>query len=182
MVYVETDEIARAATGDARAQSSLVNRHMPQMYALARRMLGDDHEAEDVTQDAFVRAWKALPAWEPRAQLSTWLHRVTLNLCYDRLRKRREVTGADDLPERVDGGLRPDQVLDQAQTVSRIEAAIEALPERQRAAITLCALQGRGNIEAAEIMDTTVEAMEGLLGRARRKLKQVLNEQEASGE
>lgn len=170
----EADQIARAAAGDGRAQSALVQAHMPRVYATAQRMLKDRHEAEDVTQEAFIRAWKALPSWEPRARFSTWLHRVTLNLCYDRLRKRREETGADELPERIDQRLRPDEALEQRQKVDAIEAAIDALPERQKAALTLCSLQGFGNIEAAEIMEISVEALESLLSRARRKLKSTL--------
>ncbi len=170
----EADQIARAAAGDERAQAALVNTHMPRVYAVAKRMLKDAVEAEDVTQEAFIRAWKALPDWEPRAKFSTWLHRVTLNLCYDRLRRKREQTGADELPERVDPGLRPDEAFDQAQKVQAIEIAIDDLPERQKAALTLCSLQGLGNKEAAEVMEVSVEALESLLSRARRKLKYVL--------
>lgn len=171
---LEADQIVRAAAGDGRAQAALVHTHMPRVYAVAKRMLKSAEEAEDVTQEAFIRAWKALPDWEPRAKFSTWLHRVTLNLCYDRLRKTREQTGADELPERIDPGLRPDEVLDQRQKVEAIEIAIGELPERQKAALTLCSLQGFGNIEAAEIMEISVEALESLLSRARRKLKLVL--------
>lgn len=171
MALTEAQEIARAAAGDKRAQSALVNRHMPRVYALAKRMVLDAQEAEDITQETFIRAWKAMPDWEPRARFSTWLHRVALNLCYDRLRKRRDVTGVDDLPERVDTGLKPDEALDQAQKVKAIERAIAELPERQRAAIALTAFDGVGNIEAAAVMDTSVEAMESLIGRARRALK-----------
>ena len=114
-------------------------------------MLGDASEAEDVTQETFLRAWKALPGWEPRAKFSTWLHRVALNLCYDRLRKRREVT-MEILPERTDPA----------------------------AALTLCALQGHTQSEAADIMDVSVEALESLLARARRTLRASLLERAAS--
>lgn len=178
---IEADEIARAAAGDQRAQSALVQRHMPRVYAVSKRMLGDAHEAEDVTQETFIRAWKMLPDWEPRAQLSTWLHRVALNLCYDRLRKKREETGADELPLREDTRLGPQDTLDQAQKVAAIEQAIDALPERQKAALTLCSLDGRTNIEAADIMDISVEALESLLARARRKLRTVLEAGGANG-
>lgn len=157
------------------AVSRLVDRHSPAVYALAVRMLGDTAEAEDVTQDVFIRAWKALPDWEPRAKFSTWLHRVTLNVCYDRLRKRREVT-MDTLPERTDPALSPHEQLDQVQRVQTVQAAIADLPERQAAALTLCALQGHSQNEAAEIMEISVEALESLLARARRGLKKLLME------
>lgn len=148
----------------------LVNRYSPGVLTLATRMLGDRTEAEDVTQETFIRAWKALPDWEPRAKFSTWLHRVALNLCYDRLRKRREVL-PDELPDRADPGLGPQDELDQRQRVKAVENAIAQLPERQAAALTLCALQGHSQSEAAEIMETSVEALESLLARARRTMK-----------
>lgn len=171
MSYVsEASEIARAASGDRSAQAALVHRHMPRAYALARRMLRDDAEAEDVTQEAFLRAWKAMPDWQPRARFSTWLHRVVLNLCYDRLRKHRETLMAEP-PERVDPAPKPDEAVEQTQRMAHLSAAIDALPERQRAALSLCALDGRSNIEAAEIMEVSVEALESLLARARRTLK-----------
>lgn len=173
----DLDQITRAAAGDAAAIRALVHRYSPGVLTLARRMLGDDAEAEDVTQETFLRAWKALPGWEPRAKFSTWLHRVALNLCYDRLRKRRESLPGDALPDLADTAPGPHQSLDQTQRIQSIEAAIARLPERQSAALTLCALQGHSQAEAAEIMNTSVEALESLLARARRTLKaQLLSE------
>ena len=169
----DLDQITRAAAGDAAAVRALVNRYSPGVLALATRMLGDPAEAEDVTQEAFIRAWKALPGWEPRAKFSTWLHRVALNLCYDRLRKRREALPGE-LPDNADPGLGPQDRLDQMQRVGAVESAIARLPERQSAALTLCALQGHSQAEAAEIMNISVEALESLLARARRTLRSAL--------
>lgn len=166
----DLDQITRAAAGDAAAVRALVNRYSPGVLALATRMLGDSAEAEDVTQETFIRAWKALPGWEPRAKFSTWLHRVALNLCYDRLRKKREVL-PDELPDRADPAPGPQDALDQSQRVRAVESAISSLPERQSAALTLCALQGHSQSEAAEIMEISVEALESLLARARRTLR-----------
>ena len=169
----EADQIARAAAGDRQAQAALVHRHMPAVHALARRMLGSDAEAEDVTQETFLRAWKVLPDWEPRAKLSTWLYRVALNLSRDRLRRHRETAMAEP-PELEDSRPGPGDRLDQTQRVHAIEAAMRALPERQRAALHLCALDGKSNIEAAEILQVSVEALESLLARARRTLRTTL--------
>ncbi|MEM9738862.1 MAG: RNA polymerase sigma factor [Pseudomonadota bacterium] len=163
-------DIRAAASGNRLAQSALVTRHMPRVYGLAKRMVGEPALAEDITQEAFLRAWKQLPRWEPRAKFSTWLHRVTLNLCRDSFRKRREQT-MDELPERIDPGLRPDELFDQSQRTASLMSAIDSLPERQREALVLCSLEGKTNIEAAAIMDVSIEALESLLARARRKLK-----------
>lgn len=171
----DLDQITRAAAGDRSAVAWLVDRHSPAILALATRMLGDRMEAEDVTQETFLRAWKALPGWEPRAKFSTWLHRVALNLCYDALRRRREALPGT-LPEMTDPDLTPADRLLQTERVRAIETAIAALPERQAAALTLCALQGHSQAEAAEIMEISEEALESLLARARRSLKVMLAE------
>lgn len=172
----ESDQIARAAGGDRAAQAALVNRNMPIVYRVAYRMLQDRAEAEDVTQETFLRAWKQLPSWEPKAKFSTWACTVALNLCRDRLRKKKPVL-MDELPERVDTALRPEEALASQQGVDGIAEKIAALPERQREALTLCALEGMSNIEAAAAMDVGVRALESLLARARRSLRASLGAQ-----
>ncbi|MEO0467349.1 MAG: sigma-70 family RNA polymerase sigma factor [Pseudomonadota bacterium] len=166
----ELDEIRAAAAGNRLAQSALVARHTPKVYALARRLVRDEALAEDITQEAFLRMWKVLEGWEPRAKLSTWLYRVTLNLCRDLGRKRRETT-VDELPEQIDGNLRPDELAEQKERLTVLQDAIEALPPRQCEALTLCGIEEHTNIEAAEILEISVEALESLLARARRKLR-----------
>lgn len=168
--FSEPDQIARAAAGDRAAQAALVNRHMPVVWRVAYRMLKDREEAEDVTQETFLRAWKMLPDWEGRAKFSTWACTVAINLCRDRMKKKAPVL-MDELPDREDFALRPDQALSQKEAGARISAAIDTLPERQKEALTLSAFEGLGNIEAAEAMGISVEALESLLSRARRKLR-----------
>jgi RNA polymerase sigma factor (sigma-70 family) len=130
--------------------------------------------AEDVAQEAMLRVWKQAPGWQPgQARFDTWLHRVATNLCYDRLRKKREVL-TDVLPERADAQPLADQRMTQTEDARRVRTAIEALPDRQRQAIVLCHFQELSNIEAAGIMDVSVEALESLLARGRRGLKAAL--------
>ena len=166
----ELDQIARAARGDRAAQTALVNRNMPIIYRVAYRMLQDQAEAEDVTQETFLRAWKVLPDWQPKAKFSTWACTVALNLCRDRLRKKKPVL-MDELPERVDPALRPEEALASQQAQAGLAAKIAQLPDRQREALTLCALEGMTNIEAADAMRVSVRALESLLARARRSLR-----------
>ena len=153
---------------------------MPIVFRVAYRMLQDRAEAEDVTQETFLRAWKALPDWQPRAKFSTWACTVALNLCRDRLRKKKPVL-MDELPERVDSALRPEEALASQQGLQDIAKKIAALPERQREALTLCALEGMSNIEAAAAMEVGVRALESLLARARRSLRASLNTEVAEG-
>src|SRR5262245_50392247 len=101
-------------------------------------MLYDPAEAEDVAQETFLRVWKNAPRWQPgKAKFDTWLHRVALNLCYDRLRRRRERPTAE-VPEQEDTGPAPDRGLMARDVGVRVDAALSALPERQREAIVLC--------------------------------------------
>lgn len=166
--------LSRVAAGDPAAARALVARKLPRLLSLAGRMLSDPSEAEDVAQEAFVRIWKQAPKWRPgAARFDTWLHRVALNLCYDRLRRRREVATADP-PEQADEGPGPDRGLQALDAGRRVAEALGRLPDRQREAIVLCHYQELGNIEAADVMGVSVEALESLLGRGRRSLRAAL--------
>lgn len=166
--------LARVADGDPASVRALVARKLPRLLSLAGRMLGDASAAEDVAQEAFLRVWKQAPRWRPgAARFDTWLHRVALNLCYDRLRRRRELSYAEP-PDRADDAPGPERGMEAADTGRRVSIALQALPVRQREAIVLCHYQELGNIEAAAVMGVGVEALESLLGRGRRALRVAL--------
>ena len=166
--------LARVARGDPAAVRALMARKLPRVHGLAVRMLNDTAEAEDVTQEVFVRAWKQAGRWKPGvARFDTWLHRVALNLCYDRLRRRREVA-TETPPEVADEGPAPDRGLEAADVGARVASAMAALPDRQREALVMCHYQELGNIEAAALMGVSVEALESLLSRGRRALRAAL--------
>lgn len=166
----EAELLARFAAGDQAAARSLTARLVPRIHALARRMLGDPTEAEDVTQEAMLRLWKIAPDWRDEGvAVGTWLYRVAGNLCIDRLRRRRERPAAE-LGEHADEAPGPQARLEGADRAAALRAALATLPDRQRLAIVLRHLEERPNPEIAEILETSVEAVESLLARGRRAL------------
>src|SRR6185312_310721 len=165
----DAEDVARAGRGDRDAAARLIGRHAPKLLSVARRMLGS--EAEDAVQEVFLRLWTHAARWQPgKAKFETWLYRVMLNQCYDRLR-RRPTQPLDAAAEIADDAPPPDTGLDQTAQADEVARAVDGLPERQKAAILLRHFQERGNIEAAEIMGISVEALESLLARGRRTLR-----------
>lgn len=166
--------LERCGQGDQQAAALLINRHSPRVLALAQRMLSSREDAEDVTQEVFIKVYNQAATWESgKAKFTTWLHRVTLNQCYDRLRKKRE-TGMDEPPDMEDDSLGPAQQFEEQQRQKRLKQAISELPDRQRAALLLNHYDGLSNPETAEILEVSVEAVESLLSRARRNLRDIL--------
>jgi RNA polymerase sigma-70 factor (ECF subfamily) len=164
--------VRRIGDGDPAAVQAMVARKLPRILALAARMLGDPVEAEDVAQETFVRIWRHASGWrQGHARFDTWIHRVALNLCYDRLRRRREWT-TDELPEVADETPLPDAMPGDEQR--RVGQALQRLAPRQREAIVLVYYQELSNIEAAGAMQVSVDALESLLARGRRALQAML--------
>ncbi len=175
----ESDEVllARVAEGDETACRVLLGRHLGPIVAFAARLLGDSTEAEDVAQETFLALWRQAGRWRPgAARLSTWLHTVARNGALDRLRRRRTVP-LEEAPEPVDPGPGPAQAVQALDVARVVEAATRTLPERQRAALALCHYQELSNIEAAAVLELSVEALESLLSRGRRGLRQRLADQ-----
>lgn len=168
------------ANGDPDAGRDLTLRLAPRVLAQAVRMLGDRTEAEDVTQEAMIRLWKVAPDWrQGEARVTTWLYRVTANLCTDRLRLRRRAVPLDAVAEPEDDrpGV-PDRMMGTARQTALANAFAE-LPERQAQAVALRHLEGLGNPEIAEIMDISVEAVESLTARGKRALAALLAHRKA---
>jgi len=163
------------ANGDAGAARLLAERLLPRTFAQAHRMLGDRAEAEDVAQDAMMRLWKIAGEWrQGEAQVSTWLYRVTANLCTDRLRRRKRSMPLDAVAEPLDGA---PSVLAQMHRDARATAlsdALAQLPPRQAEAVALRHLEGLSNPEIAAVMDIGVEAVESLTARGKRGLAAIL--------
>ncbi|MFI5783856.1 RNA polymerase sigma factor [Nocardia sp. NPDC051570] len=165
----------RARDGDVRAYEQLVMRYQGPIYRLAVKMLADRGEAEDVTQEVFLTAWRRLAQLQDDAAFSGWLYRMTTNRCLNVLRSRRPITDLDpDLTESPRTDTRPDHA---AQVNSQLEALTTALQEltpEQRACWLLREVHGRSYEEIGVIVGANVTAVRGRIARARAQLAEVM--------
>ncbi|AGK58069.1 ECF subfamily RNA polymerase sigma-24 subunit [Hyphomicrobium denitrificans 1NES1] len=163
--------VAEAGAGDSRAFGVLMERHLGGIVSIARRMLRDDAEAEDVAQEAFLRLWRSGATLEMGpAGIRPWLRRVVSNLCLDRVRGQGRVKVVEELPE-VPEPAKQLAALESQDVQRRVGGAMQKLPERQRLALTLFHFEGLSQIEIGNILGVSDEAVESLLSRARRQLK-----------
>ncbi len=163
--------IARVVARERSAFAELVHRHLGLCIGLGRRVLGNDADAEDVAQETMLKLWQTSDALTIGTEgLRPWLARVTYNRAIDRLRARRPVDtldAADDLAEAASQV----RTLEDNDVKVRVEKALDRLPERQRAALVLFHYQGFTQAEVADAMTISIDAVESLLGRARRGLR-----------
>jgi RNA polymerase sigma factor (sigma-70 family) len=163
--------MARVALRDGEAFRTLIDVHGARPHRIAYRMLGDATEAEDIAQEALLRLWNQAAQWQlGGAGVSAWLTRVATNLCLDRLR-RRKFASDEAVPERADDAPGADEQMDEERRRARTVAAVQALPDRQRAAIILTYYEDYSNMVAAGALDMNIKAFESLLLRARTALR-----------
>jgi RNA polymerase sigma-70 factor, ECF subfamily len=176
-VYREVSDaelLSWSAKGDRRAFEEIVIRHGPFALRVASRLVPDPSIAEDVVQDAMVRTWSQAHTFDPRrAQFRTWLHRIVVNLCIDERRRVRPERVPEDF-DPVDPAAGPDEVMVVGQRYAALTKALEDLPVRQRAALTLVYDEGMSGAEAARVLDLSAKAVERLLARARAHLRERL--------
>ena len=169
--------LVRIQNGDSRAFAILVDRHTQRFYATAMRTVGQPHMAEDIVQEAFLKLWQKPQSFDPSkgAKFTTWFTRVVTNLAIDVLRKQKPQAAPEVLDMIEDQGISADEALDQNTRAQALERAIQALPDRQKIALNLCFYEGLSNKEAAEILGIGVKALESLLMRAKKTLKNELS-------
>lgn len=173
---IDDDEqmMIRIQQGDYQAFQRLVEQHLNPLYRFAWRVLGNSKDADDVVQEAFIKVWRNAHQWQPgKAKLSTWLYSIVHHCCIDLHRQNQLVTAdleeaAEVIAPEATSGIYQIEVSDQ------VENALKQLPERQRSAVLLCYYQGFSNQEAAKILNLNIPALESLLARARKTLKQLL--------
>jgi RNA polymerase sigma-70 factor, ECF subfamily len=167
--------LQRVAQGDNEAFAVLVSRHTQRFYRVAYRFVRQQSEAEDIVQDAFLKLWEKPDAWQAdrNTAFTTWFHRVVLNLCLDRAKKKRPQELLDDswVEDERDN---QEEVALASERQRLLDAQITELPERQRVALNLCFYEGLSNQEAADVMKLNLKALQALLMRAKTTLRERL--------
>jgi RNA polymerase sigma-70 factor, ECF subfamily len=176
----DSDEelLDRLAANDETAFRCLVERHIDRAFGIALRLLGSRADAEDVVQDTMLKVWTHRGQWEHgRAKFSTWLYRVVTNRCID-LHRRPRTDNVDAVPEPAD--IKPDafSTMQRDEVAKLLETAMQRLPEQQRVAVILSYHENMSNGDIAEVMNTTVSAVESLLKRGRQQLREILRRHE----
>lgn len=166
----------RVAARDGAAFRQLIEEHGPRAHRIGWRMLGNGSDAEDIAPDTVLRLWTHADRWQEGGPgVGAWVNRVAMNLCLDRLR-RRKFNSDEEVPERADDTPGADEMIDEAKLRTRTIAAVNALPDRQRAAIILTYYEDSSNNMAAQSLDMNIKAFESLLLRARRALRDALGD------
>ena len=165
---VEVDDrilVAVAQTGDLDAFEMLVRRYQASVYRIALRMLGSSADADDVTQDTFLRAWRSLGRFRGDSTFATWLYRIATRRCFDLLAAHRPTQPLDE--EQHGPSVDPASTIEQRERLRAITQQIQALPPDQRAALVLREFEGLRYEDIADVLETTVPAIKGRIHRAR---------------
>ena len=178
--------VARAGAGDQEAFEQLVRDNQNRVYSLAVRLVGDREEAADLAQEAFLKAWQNLPSFQGESSFSTWLYRLTTNLCIDYLRRqkrRQEAAPAVSLDdeeagwaEPADWNQDPYRKLEETERSRALARGLEQLPEHQRRPLVLRELSGLSYQEIAQALDLDLGTVKSRIARARLALGKILRE------
>ena len=175
--------MARVKLGDTDALRALIEAHQHRIIGTVAKMLGDDSDAEDIAQQVFIRVWKSAARYEPTAKFTTWLFKITRNLVFNELRRRKrhpaqslDAPNSDDRPMQApDHTVKaPDTALLDDEMQAAIQRAIDELPETQRMAVILRRYEDVSYEEIGEVLDLSVPAVKSVLFRARTELREKL--------
>ena len=182
MVNDDYDLMLRIKEGDERAFRKLVEKYQSSILNLSYRYVGNQEDAEEVAEDVFIKVHQSAKSYEPRAKLSTYLYRITVNLSLNKIRdsKWKRLTSLEFFKRNEDdiaihsGFDNPDLLLERKEKQEIIRRAVDSLPELQRTAVILQRFQGLSYEEIAEIMNCSVSAVEARIHRAKQNLQKRL--------
>lgn len=174
----DQDLVAAALQGSGDAFAMLVERYDRAVYHLAYRTLRDVEEARDVAQETFFKAYRSLRTFKPGAKFSTWIFAIAYHASCDRLSRRKRFS-SEELPERADSAAGPEAQAIALDEARRVRDAIETLPEKYRAVITLYHLQNRQYDEISRVLGIPIGTVKTHLFRAKEQLRRLLNENAA---
>jgi RNA polymerase sigma-70 factor (ECF subfamily) len=175
--------MSRIKQGDTEALRQLIEAHQHRVIGTVAKMLGDDCDAEDIAQQVFIRVWRSATRYEPTAKFTTWLFKITRNLVFNELRRRKrhpahslDATDEDDRPLQAPdpGAKAPDDTLLDGEMQTAIQKAIDELPEVQRMAVILRRYDDIPYEDIGEILGLSVPAVKSVLFRARTELREKL--------
>lgn len=173
----QTDDrelLVRVQGGDASAFDLLVRRHLPRARLLARRLMQDPDEADDLVQDAFLRALERIGSFDVRRAFGPWFTRILVNLGIDHRRKQTVRRTEVHDPETLAGGHNPERDVERAELKQSLGAALERLPDRQRVIVSLFEIDGYSTEEVAEMLNVSQVTVRWHLHQARRTLREAL--------
>ncbi len=185
---LDVDLVKRAQDGDTRAFDTLVSKYRGRVYSMTYHLVQNESDAWDLAQEAFVKAWRALPQFKLDASFYTWLYRIAHNCAYDWLRKRKVENAGEFDDNRADhqpdptaeavphAFVRPDKAMTNAELGQRIRAAVAQLSEDHRTAILLREVEGLQYDEIAKVMQTSIGTVMSRLFYARKKLQELLKD------
>ncbi|MGB8954010.1 MAG: RNA polymerase sigma factor SigW [Tumebacillaceae bacterium] len=186
MELLEYRVVKRAQKGDRMAFAELVELYKDKLYNLAYRMMGNAQEAEDVAQEAFLRAYKNLDSYNAKHKFSTWIYRIATNLCIDKMRKKKPdysldaavdgIEGADMYTRIASSERTPEEEYVRAETQTEVQAAIESLPDNYRAAVVLKYMHDMSLQEIAEVLEVPVSTVKTRIHRGREALRASLSQ------
>ncbi len=179
----DADVRLRLQAGDYRAAlETLLVRYRDRVFRLAISMLRDRSDAEDVTQEIFLRLWRALPGYSGRASLSTWIYAISRNACLSRIRRHRQQVSLDDPAVCADSAIAELESLASddsgKQSVLRL---LDALPQRYREVVTLFYMEDKSCEQTASALGIPVGTVKAVLHRARRRLIKLAHSQHREG-
>jgi RNA polymerase sigma-70 factor (ECF subfamily) len=187
LVQSDWDLVQRHRYGDPQAFEEVYERYGPMVFNLAYRMCGDRETAADLTQDSFLRIFRAVDRFRGRSSLKTWIYRVALNVCRSRLRRKRwsvQPLAEDDGPgvELRDPDRGPEQRAIARDEGRRVAEALLEVPEVFRSAVVLCDLQGLSYEEIAEVLGVRLGTVRSRIARGRDRLRVILEQQQEDDE